>query len=103
MPGGTPTTATTATTDTGTERTPGAPPGRSRRRAPRASEPDAPPEAAPPRVWFVRLESRLARAAVLALVGAAALALAWSAIKPGVAEWLNRGAANLAAIERAAA
>jgi tetratricopeptide (TPR) repeat protein len=54
-------------------------------------------------VWFVRLESTLGRWLVVGAVMAAAGTLAWSVIKPGLAEWIWRGAIEAADLERVAA
>lgn len=50
-------------------------------------------------MWFVRLESEGARWLVLAMVVLAAGALAWSVVKPGVADWVGRGATDTVGVE----
>ena len=55
------------------------------------------------RFVFVRLESASARWLVLAVVLVAAGTAAWSVIKPGIADWVGRGALDIAGIEWVAA
>lgn len=51
------------------------------------------------RIWFVRLESPVSRCLVLGVVCLAAGAAAWSVIKPGLADWVGRGARDVADLE----
>ncbi len=50
-------------------------------------------------MWFVRLESGRGRWLVMGLALVAAGTLAWSVIKPGLAEWVGRSATDRADVE----